>query len=90
MRLLGPIPDFSGFFPVTRIVFDLTNAYMIHKLSNLIFLQVNPLATPGNKIATRGLPIQIGLEYHQYLEVMEKGTRSESGTNEVKIETEEK
>ena len=90
MRALPPIPGFSGFFPATPIVLDLTNASMIYKIQNPRFPQVQPLETLGNKIQILGQPIQIGLKYHQYMEVMEKGTKSESGTNGVEIETEEK
>ena len=46
---LPPIPDFSILFPVTPIVLDLTNAFMLDKTQNPKFLQV-PLATQPKRI----------------------------------------
>ena len=81
MRALPPNPDFLTFSPVTPFVLDLTKPSM---LSNFQFPksknipQAHPLATHGNKFQIRGPPIPTGLEYHQYMEVMERATDNDN------------
>ena len=80
MRALPPIPGFFVFFPVTHSVLDLTNALMIYhmKFPKQKFLPAHRFATLGNKIQIRGPPIQTGLEYHQYIKVMENATNNDN------------